>query len=108
MIALIASHSNEIARLCDRFGVGQLDVFGSAAGGDWMPGQSDIDFVVSFEDRSAGYARRWLGLEDALSSLLGVPVDLVIDDAIRNPYFRRAVDRQRERVYERANRQTAA
>jgi predicted nucleotidyltransferase len=108
MIDLLTTHRDEIARLCDAYGAGKLDVFGSAANGDWVPGKSDVDFVVTFDDRSAGYARRWLGLEEALSVLLGVPVDLIIDDAIRNPYFRRAVDRHRERMYERTNRQTAA
>ena len=108
MINLLTSKQQDIAELCARFGVGKLDVFGSATEGTWVPGKSDIDFLVTFDDRSAGYARRWLTLESELSALLGTAVDLVIDDAIRNPYFRRAVDRQRVSIYERPNRQAAA
>lgn len=108
MIDLLTTNQLEISALCNQFGVGRLDVFGSATDGSWKPDRSDIDFLVSFDDRSPGYARRWLTLESELSALLGTPVDLVIDDAIRNPYFRRAVDRQRVMVYERPNRQAAA
>jgi len=108
MIELLRAKRDEIAALCVRFGVGRLDVFGSAADGTWIPGESDIDFLVTFDDRSPGYARRWLTLERELKDLLETPVDLVIDDAIRNPYFRRSVNRQRVSVYERANRNAAA
>ncbi len=108
MIDLLRAKKDDIAALCIRFGVGRLDVFGSAADGTWIPGTSDIDFLVTFDDRSAGYARRWLTLEQELKGVLGAPVDLVIDDAIRNPYFRRSVDRQRVSLYERANRNAAA
>lgn len=108
MIDLLIAKRPEIAALCIRFGVGRLEVFGSAVDGTWTPDRSDIDFLVTFDDQSPGYARRWLGLEAELGSLLETSVDLVIDDAIRNPYFRRAVDRQRVSIYERANRQAVA
>lgn len=108
MIALIEEHRAEIAELCREFGVRTLEVFGSAAVGAFDPTTSDIDFLVDFEDRSPGYARRWLTLERELSGLLGMPVDLLIEDSIRNPYLKRAINRQRTGIYERANRQTAA
>jgi uncharacterized protein len=38
--------------LCRRFHVRRLDVFGSAARGDFDPEHSDVDFIVEF-DRSA-------------------------------------------------------
>lgn len=108
MIALIEEHRAEISALCREFGVRTLEVFGSAATGAFDPATSDIDFLVDFEDRSPGYARRWLTLERELADLLGMPVDLVIADSIRNPYLQRAISRQRTSIYERANRQTAA
>lgn len=108
MIALIEEHRAEIAELCREFGVRRLEVFGSAATGAFDPATSDIDFLVDFEDRSPGYARRWLALECELSSLLGMPVDLLIEDSVRNPYLKRAINRQRTGIHERANRQTAA
>jgi predicted nucleotidyltransferase len=108
MIALIEEHRAEIAALCREFGVRRLEVFGSAAIGTFNPETSDIDFLVDFEDRSPGIARRWLALEAELAELLHIPVDLVIAESVRNPYLRRAIDRHRECIYERSNREAVA
>ena len=45
MIDDIAARRTELQDLCRRFGVRRLDVFGSAARGDFDPGRSDIDFL---------------------------------------------------------------
>ena len=45
-IPLIAQHSDELTELCRRYHVKRLDVFGSAAVGDFNPDTSDIDFLV--------------------------------------------------------------
>lgn len=50
--------------------------------------------VVELEPLPPGsYADNWFGLREALVELFGRPVDLVTDGAIRNPYFREAVER---------------
>jgi predicted nucleotidyltransferase len=63
-------------------------VFGSVARGEHTP-RSDIDFLVEFEPGSSLF--NIVRLEDALSELLGCPVDVVSagalldrDDDIRN------------------------
>jgi predicted nucleotidyltransferase len=45
MISLIEQHRPEVATLCERFGVHSLEVFGSAADGDFDAARSDIDLV---------------------------------------------------------------
>jgi predicted nucleotidyltransferase len=45
MISLIEQHRPEFATLCERFGVHSLEVFGSAADGDFDAARSDIDLV---------------------------------------------------------------
>ena len=52
MIDQIALHREELPALCRRFHVRRLDLFGSAARGDFDPESSDIDFLVEF-DRAA-------------------------------------------------------
>jgi len=52
MIDQAALHREELQALCPRFHVRRLDLFGSAARGDFDPEHGDIDFIVEF-DRSA-------------------------------------------------------
>ena len=73
-----------MARLCERYGVERLDLFGSAAGEGFDPEKSDLDFVVSFERREPpDLFRRYFGLEEDLEALFGRGVDLVMEGALR-------------------------
>ncbi len=86
--------------LCEKYGVATLDLFGSGASDNWHQDASDLDFIVVFQpDGNRGLVDRYLGLADDLEALFGRPVDLLTPDAIRNPYFREAVDATRTRVY---------
>ena len=80
----------ELAR---RFGVTRLALFGSTVRDEARPG-SDIDLVVSFD--GAATSQRYFGVQFYLEDLLGCPVDLVTDKALRpelRPYIEReAVD----------------
>ncbi len=98
---LINQHRTEIAALCRRFGVRQLEVFGSAArGSDFDPATSDADFPVACHQRPClPPLEQFFGLADALEHLLGRPVDLVESGAIRNPYILAAINQAREVVY---------
>lgn len=100
MIADIAARRAEIHELCRRFGVRRLDLFGSAARGDFDPARSDLDFLYEFEDKApGGYADAFFGLKVSLELLFGRPVDLVAESAIRNPYFRASVKQSRAPLY---------
>lgn len=90
-----------LALLCQRHGVATLDVFGSAASDSWQPDTSDLDFIVVFRrDSNRGLSDRYLGLADDLEALFERRVDLLTPEAIRNPYFREAVEATRTRIYE--------
>lgn len=108
MIALIAERKDEIAALCRQYDIQHLDLFGSAATGEFDPAASDLDFVVDLGDYESGVARRYFAFADALEALFGRSVDLVTEPSISNPYFRAAVDRQRVRLYEAQDGQAAA
>jgi uncharacterized protein len=100
MIAEISSHRPELEELCRRFHVRRLDLFGSAAGDDFDPGRSDLDFLVEFDPPPGGYADIFFGLKESLEGLFGRPVDLVAASSIRNPYFKESVESSRESVFE--------
>lgn len=98
-----------LAEECRRFGVRRLEVFGSAARGDFDPTKSDFDFIVSFADKTPGtYADRYLDFAAALERLLGRKVDLLTERSIRNPYFRREVERARQIVYDERSEEAIA
>ena len=109
MIPLVAQKKFELAGLCQKFKVERLDLFGSAANGDFQPETSDLDFLVRFADRepTGDYADRYLDLAEAMERLFQRPVDLVTDHSVRNPYFRRVLEASRQVIYERQDTQTA-
>lgn len=100
MVDLIESKRHELAELCRRYRVRRLDLFGSAARGGFDPARSDLDFLVAFEGLTIkDAADRYLGLLVDLEDLFHRKIDLVSDNAIRNPHFRRAVDETRISLY---------
>ncbi len=84
----------------------RLELFGSAASGEFHDETSDLDFVADFADRSPGYADRYLDFAEALEALLGRDVDLLTEESIRNRDFHRGVDATRQLVYEAVNPKT--
>lgn len=104
MLPLIEAKKAELEALCRRHHVRRLDLFGSAARGDFDASRSDIDFLVEF-DRSNPEAmtlRTYLGLKESLEALLGRPVDLVDRQAVeasRNFIRRRSILSGLEPIY---------
>ncbi|MBI2969928.1 MAG: nucleotidyltransferase domain-containing protein [Gammaproteobacteria bacterium] len=90
----------ELEQLCRRYHVRRLELFGSAAIDRGKPGKSDLDFLVEFEPVAPGtYADTYFGLLEALEQIFGGPVDLVVESAIKNPYFRQSVNQSRTLLY---------
>jgi hypothetical protein len=86
--------------LCARLHVRRLDLFGSAVQPDFDGQRSDLDFVVAFEDLPpAEYADAFFALKEGPEQLFGRPVDLVVEQAIRNPYFKARIDHERQPVH---------
>lgn len=86
ILAVLAEHKPVLA---ERFGVSRLAVFGrvarKAAGMD-----SDIDVLVEFDGPAT--SQKYFGVQFYLEDLLGRPVDLVTEKALRpqsRPYVQR-------------------
>ena len=100
MIALIEQHRAQIESLCRRHHVRRLELFGSAARGDFDPARSDVDFFVEFESYDVPtIADQWFGLQEDLERLLGRKIDLVSIRTARNPYFLQVANRSRVTLY---------
>ena len=100
MIALLEQHHADLDRLCCKPLVRRLEVFGSAANGSFKPETSDLDFLVDYLPEAAGqYDDAYFRLLFDLEDLFQRKIDLVMDRAIRNPYFRAGVDQSRQVIY---------
>ena len=90
---------DEIGRLCRRFGVARLAVFGSASTEDIDTERSDLDVLVGFTDDVDGLFDAYFGLREALEDLAGRPVDLVMASAVKNPFVARSIAETRRALY---------
>ena len=88
-----------IAVACQRHGARRLRVFGSATTNDFKPGRSDVDFLVEFHDGRGGYFDDYFELKSSLEEITGTPVDLVLAQAVRNPFFVRMARSQAIEIY---------
>ncbi len=100
MVGLLEQNRAAIAQLCMKFGVDQLEVFGSAAREKDFNAQSDFDFLVRFNRKhTLSPFYQYFDFKEALELLLGRSVDLVEIGAIQNPYFLRAIEPERRLLY---------
>ena len=84
LLQSLERHQPELWRL----GVERIGIFGSWARGEARPG-SDVDVLVKFRLGEKSYDH-YVDVKEALEALLGAPVDLVIEEALK-PALRQAV-----------------
>ena len=96
----IATKKSEIARICERFRVRRLALFGSAArAADFDPAQSDADFLVEYQPGTPRGLGSYFGPKAALEAVLSRPVDLVETKRLSHPYLLADINRHRELLY---------
>lgn len=81
---------SRIQEVCTRHLVEKLAVFGSMLTQKENPG--DIDILVTFHKMDpVQYVNEYFGLESDLEKIFNLPIDLVEENAIRNPIFREII-----------------
>jgi predicted nucleotidyltransferase len=96
----LSDYADELSNLCTTYGVKSLELFGSASRNGFDLEVSDLDFVVEFaDDHTIGAFDRYFGLKEDLERLFQRPVDLVEVKAIKNPYFRQAIEQDKVLIY---------
>ena len=99
-MSTVVKADDTIDQLCRRYCVRRLELFGSAATGDYRTGVSDLDFLVEFEPSlRESYPDTYFGLLEALEQFFGRPVDLVVSKAVKNPYLLRSVEETKVLIY---------
>ena len=95
----LSAYKNEINALCVNHKVKSLYAFGSVLTPNLYT-NSDIDLIVDFKVIDLkDYADNYFNLKFSLQDLLNRPVDLLEEQAIKNPYFKQVVNQTKELVY---------
>ena len=102
MHPIVEARRAEIEELCRRHHVKRLDVFGSAASGNFNLETSDIDFLVEFNTlEPVPYKRAFFALLKALELVFGRKIDLVTAAMLQNPHLARSVESMKVPLYDR-------
>lgn len=98
---IVDLHKKQIFELCEKHEVKELYLFGSVLT-DKFDNSSDIDILIQFNQIDlTKYFDNYMDLKEKLEEILKRPVDLVENQAIKNPVFRKVVDREKKLLYER-------
>ena len=100
---LIELNMDKIVALCKRYKVAKLWVFGSILTPRFND-ESDVDFLVEFDEGKIellDYADNYFDFIHSIESVVGRKVDMVVNRAIRNPYFRKEVDSTKRLLFVR-------
>lgn len=89
-----------IKKICEKYHVSTLEIFGSAANTTEQSVINDIDFLIEFNEQGKmNYADNYFGLLNELESTLSKPIDLVVISTLKNPYFVQSIAKSRKVLY---------
>ncbi len=96
---LINQNIEFINALCKSHKVKSLYAFGSVLT-DKFNDKSDIDLIVNFSDvQLLDYADNYFDLKFSLEDTFKRSVDLLEEKAIKNPYLKRAIEKNMQLIY---------
>jgi len=89
---------DKIKDFCRKWKIKEFALFGSVLREDFRP-DSDIDVLVSFEEKVSWSLYDVVEMKDELKVIFGRDVDIVEKGAVRNPFRRRSIMTNREVLY---------
>ena len=87
----------DLEHICQELRLQRLDLVGSAARDDFSAA-SDIDVLITFQGDDNLF-ERYFSLKAKLEALFQRKVDIIEERAIRNPFFKKSVEKNRISVY---------
>jgi len=93
----IEQYRKSIQTICRELSLKRLDIVGSAARDDFS-GESDVDVLVTFDGDNRLFDR-YFELKERLEKVFERLVDVIEERAVRNPYFRNMIEKDRIRIY---------
>ncbi|WP_417909263.1 nucleotidyltransferase family protein [Candidatus Electronema sp. PJ] len=96
---IISDNFDKISALCASHKVRQMFAFGSVCTDRFSP-SSDIDLLIAFEPMDFGdYADNYFRIAEEFERLLQRKVDLVTENSLANPFFIKAINRTKVKIY---------
>ena len=89
---------NDVIRLCTKYCITELSIFGSSIRDDCAQ-NSDVDILVSFDQSSQITLFDIIELEKEFSILLNREVDIVEKESLKNPIRKNKILSTREIIY---------
>lgn len=93
----IEKYRNEINRICQKYRVKNLTVFGSAISDNFNE-NSDVDFLIELDSAQNGI-KRYINVKFELEKLFDRPVDLVMPKAIKNNRMKNYIFSNKKEIY---------
>jgi predicted nucleotidyltransferase len=88
-----------LTKLCKEHRVKSLYAFGSVLTKQFN-NDSDVDLIVSFYDIPVeDYVDNYFDFKFSLQDIFSRPVDLLEEQAIKNPYFRQKINNSKQLIY---------
>lgn len=104
---IIEKNIASINRLCDKYFVDTLYVFGSVLSSNFNK-SSDIDLIVSFKSIDLNdYADNYFDFKFSLEELLNRKIDLIEEKVIKNPFLIRSINSSKKVIYGGKNKRMA-
>lgn len=98
-MSFLDHHISDIFKLCKTYNVKSLYAFGSVLT-EKFNDNSDVDLVVDFQALDVlDYADNYFDFKFSLEEALKRPIDLLEEKAIKNPYFKQNLNKQKQLIY---------
>lgn len=95
----LTRHIDQVRKLCRSNKVKSLFAFGSVLTDDFKP-ESDIDLIVDIDEKDPKtYADSYFNLKFQLEQLFQRKVDLLEQEALKNPLLREKIERTMVSLY---------
>jgi len=93
------SYQNNLTTLCQKHRVKTLYAFGSVLT-ERFNDNSDVDLVVAFNNIPVEeYADNYFDFKFSLQDIFNRPIDLLEEQAVKNPYFKQHLDHSKQLIY---------
>jgi predicted nucleotidyltransferase len=102
MQPILEKRKEELKNICKELKIRRLYTFGSAATADEFNENSDIDFLISFDDSilPEEYTENYFQLQYKLRELFDRKIDVITERSLSNPYFIESINKNKVLIYE--------
>lgn len=99
MRKIIEDKLEELKRLCEKYDVETMYIYGSACTDNFNE-DSDIDIIISFKELTVEeYTDNYFSLHSQLEKLFQRKIDLITERSITNPYFIESIEKTKQLIY---------